>query len=155
MLDKIIGHLIAIYQKLGSSYHKPHTKISLYFQQSYYIKSLLFPHNTESWTLFSFLSLSLKQVLPVSIVVGSPNWDFKAEVEILCVKYPTGTSCVAPKQSKHSFHITRKLYDQQRDSAGTAVGGSSKSLFIGWWKPTGTSKVPILPQGDLLPYPAQ
>lgn len=49
----------------------------------------------------------------------------------------------AHKQSKCRVHVSSKLYDQQRDSAGKAVAGSSKSLFIGGWKPTGASEADI------------
>ena len=35
------------------------------------------------------------------------------------------------------------IADQQRDSAGTAVARSSKSLFIGGWKPAGASGADI------------
>lgn len=54
--------------------------------------------------------------------------------------YHTGTSQVAHKQLKCRLHDRNKLYDQQWNSAGTAAAGSFKSLFIGEWKPTGTSE---------------
>lgn len=50
---------------------------------------------------------------------------------------------MAHRQSKCRFHVSNELYEQQRDSAGTTVAGSSKSLFIRGRKPTGASEPDI------------
>lgn len=58
-LDKIISHLCHTAECCFCLYHKAHATVSLSFQQSYWIKSLFFPHNIQSYDF-------LQQVSPVS-----------------------------------------------------------------------------------------
>jgi len=98
----------------------------------------------------------------IKLIVGSADWDFKVEIEILHAECLTGTSYVAHKWCKCRFHVSNcwSAEGLSWHSSCTFIQVSvyrrmkASRSFWGWhfWTPILTQSNGI--SGDLLPYPA-